>query len=80
MHPNIRFCVNGTGDVPIRLGQSDCEIRLGEPDETAEEDVLFASTAWNRGFFRSGANLTMGKAVDGWTPVDGPALPSGASH
>ena len=23
-HPNIRFCINGEGDVPIRLGRVDC--------------------------------------------------------
>ncbi len=41
-------------------------------------DMLFASQAWNRGFFRSGASLTIGKGADGWVPTDGPSLPSGA--
>ena len=39
-HPNTRFCVNGVGDVPVRLGQADCEIWFGEARGTTE-DILF---------------------------------------
>lgn len=28
-HPNIRFCINGAGDVPMRLGAPDCRITYG---------------------------------------------------
>jgi len=29
-NPNILFCVNGAGDVPLRLGAPDCRIEYGE--------------------------------------------------
>jgi hypothetical protein len=48
------------------------------PVYEAEDQVLFASQVWNRGFFRSGAELTVGRAEDGWTPTEGPSLPAGA--
>jgi LysR family transcriptional regulator, glycine cleavage system transcriptional activator len=40
-HPNTRFCVNGVGDVPVRLGQADCEIWFGAPRAGAHEHFLF---------------------------------------
>jgi LysR family glycine cleavage system transcriptional activator len=30
-HPNIRFCVNGEGEAPLRLGAADCEVGFGRP-------------------------------------------------
>jgi LysR family glycine cleavage system transcriptional activator len=30
-NPNILFCINGAGDVPMRLGAPDCRIEYGEP-------------------------------------------------
>ena len=41
VHPNVRFCVNGVGDVPLRLGEADCEIWFGEPRDVAKELLLF---------------------------------------
>jgi LysR family glycine cleavage system transcriptional activator len=38
-HPNVRFCVNGEGDAPLRLGRMDCEISFTAPREG--EDLLF---------------------------------------
>jgi LysR family glycine cleavage system transcriptional activator len=38
-HPNIRFCINGEGEVPMRLGRVDCEISFGAPGDDA--DLLF---------------------------------------
>ena len=40
-HPNIRFCINGEGDAPLRLGPVDCEITFGPPVEEAHRDRLF---------------------------------------
>ena len=40
-NPNILFCVNGTGDVPTRLGQADCEVWFGEPRGGHDEHELF---------------------------------------
>jgi LysR family transcriptional regulator, glycine cleavage system transcriptional activator len=40
-NPNICFCINGLGDVPLRLGQSDCEIWFGPPRGSGFEDQLF---------------------------------------
>jgi LysR family glycine cleavage system transcriptional activator len=34
-HPNIRFCINGEGDAPLRLGAVDCEIAFGPEDAAA---------------------------------------------
>lgn len=42
-HPNIRFCINGEGDVPMRLGRVDCEISFGPSREGA--DLLFREFA-----------------------------------
>lgn len=41
MHPNIRFCINGEGDAPARLGRSDCEISYGSVREDSQADLLF---------------------------------------
>lgn len=35
-HPNIRFCINGAGDVPMRLGAPDCRITYG-PEGQGDE-------------------------------------------
>jgi LysR family glycine cleavage system transcriptional activator len=35
-HPNIRFCVNGEGDAPMRLGAADCEIDFRPAGEAGE--------------------------------------------
>lgn len=40
-HPNTLFCINGVGDVPVRLGQADCEIWFGAGRGDAEEALLF---------------------------------------
>jgi len=45
-NPNILFCVNGAGDVPMRLGAPDCRIVYG-PVQSGEElftDVLLPVT------------------------------------
>lgn len=39
MHPNIHFCINGEGDVPMRLGRIDCEISFGAVRK--DVDLLF---------------------------------------
>lgn len=39
-HPNIRFCINGIGDIPMRLGRVDCEIGFG-PATASDGQVLF---------------------------------------
>lgn len=38
-NPNTLFCINGVGDVPVRLGSADCEIWFGE--SKAGVDTLF---------------------------------------
>ena len=40
-NPNTLFCINGTGDVPVRLGKADCEIWFGEERGGEFEDSLF---------------------------------------
>jgi LysR family glycine cleavage system transcriptional activator len=40
-HPNVRFCINGVGDVPIRLGHADCEIWFGPARGHEAEEGLF---------------------------------------
>ena len=40
-HPNILFCINGEGDVPMRLGQVDCRIGYGPWTEDELTDLLF---------------------------------------
>jgi LysR family glycine cleavage system transcriptional activator len=39
--PNIRFCINGEGDAPLRMGPVDCEFRFGPSRETGVVDLLF---------------------------------------
>jgi LysR family transcriptional regulator, glycine cleavage system transcriptional activator len=41
VHPNTRFCINGVGDVPLRLGEADCEVWFGEPRDITTDLVLF---------------------------------------
>ncbi len=42
-HPQMRFCINGEGDAPLRIGDIDCEIRFGaQPPDGVESDLLFA--------------------------------------
>lgn len=40
-HPNVRFCINGEGDAPIRLGRVDCEITYGPARDDPQTDLLF---------------------------------------
>lgn len=40
-NPNTLFCINGEGDVPVRLGEADCDIRFGAAQGGADEDLLF---------------------------------------
>ncbi len=35
-NPNILFCINGAGDVPMRLGAPDCRIEYRRPDKGEE--------------------------------------------
>ena len=35
-NPNTLFCINGIGDVPVRLGESDCEVSFGRPADDGE--------------------------------------------
>jgi LysR family glycine cleavage system transcriptional activator len=40
-NPNLLFCLNGIGDVPMRLGDADCEIWFGGDREGVEAQALF---------------------------------------
>lgn len=40
-NPGTLFCINGIGDVPLRLGQADCDIWFGVSRGGTEEDELF---------------------------------------
>lgn len=40
-HPNVQFCVNGTGDVPTRIGDADCEVWFGDARDGVDDDCLF---------------------------------------
>jgi LysR family transcriptional regulator, glycine cleavage system transcriptional activator len=40
-HPNILFCVNGAGDVPMRLGKADIEVNFVAPSSDEYCSVLF---------------------------------------
>ncbi len=40
-NPNSLFCLNGIGDVPVRLGDADCEIRFGAGSDRDDEKTLF---------------------------------------
>ncbi len=39
--PNAKFCLNGEGEIPARIGPADCEIRFCAPAKIANQDVLF---------------------------------------
>lgn len=44
-HPNIMFCINGAGDVPLRLGTPDLRVIYGEmPGELLFRDVIIPVT------------------------------------
>jgi ABC-type transport system involved in multi-copper enzyme maturation permease subunit len=51
--------------------------RVLGPVYDAQQHVLLASRAGNRGMFGSSRALLVGKESDGWTQADGPALPDG---
>lgn len=38
---NTLFCINGVGDVPVRLGSADCEIWFGDAASDDDADTLF---------------------------------------
>ena len=38
---NTYFCINGVGDVPVRLGEADCEVWFGKQRGGEVEDLLF---------------------------------------
>ena len=40
-NPNTLFCINGVGDVPVRLGQADCEVWFGGERDGDTQDLLF---------------------------------------
>ena len=40
-NPNTYFCINGVGDVPVRLGDADCQIWFGQEHDDDVEDLLF---------------------------------------
>ena len=40
-NPNTYFCINGVGDVPVRLGDADCQIWFGGEHGDDVEDLLF---------------------------------------
>ena len=40
-NPNTLFCINGVGDVPVRLGNADCEIWFGDEMHDENAEMLF---------------------------------------
>jgi LysR family glycine cleavage system transcriptional activator len=40
-HPNILFCINGEGDVPLRMGPADVVVSFGEPIQSETSSELF---------------------------------------
>lgn len=60
-HPSVQFCINGRGDVPLRLGKVDCEIRFARPATAhRQSDTLFhdlVAPVCSPGFFRRTASL-----------------------
>ena len=40
-HPNVRFCINGEGDAPLRLARVDCEITFAIVNGNDQCDPLF---------------------------------------
>lgn len=44
-HPNVKFCINGSGDVPLRLGSPDLRVTNGDaPGEALFRDVWLPVT------------------------------------
>jgi LysR family transcriptional regulator, glycine cleavage system transcriptional activator len=41
MHPRVRFCINGEGDAPYRVGRLDCSISFGPVQANGGWKVLF---------------------------------------
>lgn len=45
LHPNIRFCINGNGDVPLRIGSPDLQIVCADaPGKALFRDVIVTAT------------------------------------
>ncbi|MGP6085644.1 hypothetical protein [Antarctobacter jejuensis] len=45
-HPNILFCINGAGDVPLRIGTPDIRVEYGDgPGEALFTDRLVPLTS-----------------------------------
>jgi LysR family glycine cleavage system transcriptional activator len=64
-NPNILFCVNGAGDVRMRLGAPDCRIEYG-PD--AQGEVLYNDyllPVGNPSLFRRIGDRTAGQSMEG---------------
>lgn len=40
-NPNTLLCINGIGDVPLRIGDSDCTVWFGPPGPGPDEEALF---------------------------------------
>ncbi|MFC4528161.1 LysR family transcriptional regulator [Dyella halodurans] len=40
-YPHVLFCINGEGDVPLRIGQVDCEVSFAPRRANANDDLLF---------------------------------------
>ncbi|MDJ0750583.1 MAG: LysR family transcriptional regulator [Woeseiaceae bacterium] len=40
-NPNTLLCINGTGDVPVRVGDADCEVWFGQEKGMSDEELLF---------------------------------------
>lgn len=40
-NPHVRFCINGEGNAPLRLGQADCEITFGPWQSEGHTELLF---------------------------------------
>ena len=40
-YPNTRFCINGAGDAPMRLGQTDVEVSFGPQRDDGHHSLLF---------------------------------------
>ena len=41
LFPNTRFCINGEGDAPMRLGQTDVEVSFGPLRDDSHHSLLF---------------------------------------
>lgn len=39
--PNVRFCINGEGDAPIRIGKTDIEVMFKSVQRSDDVDILF---------------------------------------